>query len=216
MDRYEDEKEKEVKQTRTSKNQELYTDVYLNNVYVNIEDLKDVMDDDKNIKVEEKKKRKDLPTDYSYQEKNYDIVSIIEEKIASQEKDNVKRSYSEEHKEELDNLVESLNASKFEKDKDETLLSDLMPDHDTTVIEPLEKPIVDTSLIDTDVIKKTKNEELDDTMVKEIEEDEELEADKSFVFQKTSKKKIIFIVLGIVLLLALVVGILIWKGIIKI
>ena len=43
MDRYDDEEVKE-RPTRTNKNQELYTDVYLNNAYVDISELKEVME----------------------------------------------------------------------------------------------------------------------------------------------------------------------------
>ena len=44
MDRYnENDTTSEVLKTRTNKNQELYTDVYMNNVYVDINNLKNVM-----------------------------------------------------------------------------------------------------------------------------------------------------------------------------
>ena len=42
MDRYDEDEVKE-RVTRTNKNQELYTDVYLNNAYVDISDLKEVL-----------------------------------------------------------------------------------------------------------------------------------------------------------------------------
>ena len=52
MDRYnENDTTSEVLKTRTNKNQELYTDVYMNNVYVDINNLKNVMkeDDEKTV-----------------------------------------------------------------------------------------------------------------------------------------------------------------------
>ena len=53
MDRYEDpSKNNDEKTTRLNKNQELYTDVYMNNVYVDIDNLKDVMKEDEDNKLE--------------------------------------------------------------------------------------------------------------------------------------------------------------------
>ena len=78
MDRYEEEEVKDVKLSRIDKNRELYTDVYLNNVYVDIKNLKEVMKED--TEEEEKKivKEIDKVEDYTYEEKNYDIKEIVD------------------------------------------------------------------------------------------------------------------------------------------
>ena len=94
MDRYEEEeKTNDTKQTRTNKNQELYTDVYLNNVYVDINNLKEVMERE-NFEEDNKQEtlkvvKETLPTSHPYQEKKYDIVSIIDEAIKNKKDDNL-------------------------------------------------------------------------------------------------------------------------------
>ena len=268
MDRYDEEEVKE-RPTRTNKNQELYTDVYLNNAYVDLSDLKEVMDDENEESKEQKVNRPEIVA-YNYEEKNYDIVSIINEAIEKNGNDKVKRSLEED--EDVENIIESINEVQREKASDDTLLSDLMPDRDTEVVPPLENPILDTSLIDTSVIHKDemsndlanledetieyrkeekteeKNEdeysetdeinkldETDETSITDInedddednEEDEEADDDKyekesddeiddSFANEtKMSKKKIIFIILGILVIIGIVVGVLIWQKVIK-
>ena len=42
MDRYDEENVDNLKKSRTDKNQELYTDVYLNNAYVDISEINEV------------------------------------------------------------------------------------------------------------------------------------------------------------------------------
>ena len=54
MDRYNDNEEvNESLKTRTNKNQELYTDVYMNNVCVDINNLKHFMQEDNDLKENE-------------------------------------------------------------------------------------------------------------------------------------------------------------------
>lgn len=282
MDRYDDEEIKE-RPTRTNKNQELYTDVYLNNAYVDIADLKEVMENEEESQEEKKVNRPEIVA-YNYEEKNYDIVSIINEAIEKNGNNKVKRSLEED--EDVENIIESINEVQREKAAEDTLLSDLMPDRDTEVIPPLEHPILDTSILDTSIIhkdemsnelanldddtkeekvvdeKKFDEEEYDETneldkldeddatsiteldddndetneldkldeddeddddyeIAKKEEKDEEDEdsdsnVDDSFANEtKMSKKKIIFIILGILVLIGIVVGVLIWKKVIK-
>lgn len=226
MDRYEEDEVKE-RQTRTTKNQELYTDVYLNNAYVDISDLKEVMEDTSTER-EEQKVSKNEVTSYSYEDKNYDIVSIIDEAIKKKGNDKIKRSL--ENDEDVENIIESINEIQREKNMDDTLLSDLMPDRDTEVIPPLEKPILDTSILDTSIIHQDemsmdmleevelqKKEEVESKEKIELDEPEKTddEMDNSFKEETNSKKKILFIILGIILVIGIVVGILIWKKIIK-
>lgn len=255
MDRYDEEEVKE-RPTRTNKNQELYTDVYLNNAYVDLSDLKEVMDSETE-EVNEKKVSKPEVVAYNYEEKNYDIVSIINEAIEKNGNNKIKRSLEDD--EDVENIIESINEIQREKAADDTLLSDLMPDRDTEVIPPLEHPILDTSVLDTSIIHKDemsndllhidddtkeqnkvkeedyseKNEidKFDETEERDIteiedddndEDDDEYEnesndeVDDSFVNEtKMSKMKIIFIILGILVLIGAVVGVLIWKKVIK-
>ena len=201
MDRYDEDEVKE-RVTRTNKNQELYTDVYLNNAYVDISDLKEVMDTEEE-EVKEVKDTKKEEISYNYEEKNYDIVSIIDEAIKNNE-DKVKRSI--ENDEEVENIIESINESQREKAADETLLSDLMPDRDTEVIPPLETPILDTSIYDTsDLHKDEMSNELaniDNTLsdndktiegiidLKKLDEDEEDEEDLVYEYPIKKEKDI--------------------------
>ena len=130
MDRYEDaNKLNDIKSTRTNKNQELYTDVYLNNVYVDLNNLKEVMEENDDKEIENIKLVRDVkPVSYSYEDKNYDINEIIEEVIKNKKDDNIKR-------------IEESSKNK-EDDEEKELLSDLLPSSDnTSVIPPLEEPL---------------------------------------------------------------------------
>ncbi len=125
MDRYEEEeKTNDTKQTRTNKNQELYTDVYLNNVYVDINNLKEVMErenfEEDNNQETLKVVKETLPTSHPYQEKNYDIVSIIDEAIKNKKDDNLKRNLDIENINslEIDSIIESINESQKEEEKE--------------------------------------------------------------------------------------------------
>src|SRR5699024_4599356 len=148
MDRYEEkEKTNDTKQTRTNKNQELYTDVYLNNVYVDINNLKEVMErenyDENNNQETLKIVKEPLSVNNSYQEKNYDILSIIDEAIKNKKDDNLKRNLDIENINnlEIDSIIQSINENQKEEEKElkkDNLLADLMPNDDnTTVIAPL-------------------------------------------------------------------------------
>ncbi len=212
MDRYEDENTDSSKQTRINKNQELYTDVYLNNAYVDINDIKEFTEEIENDKQDDIKINKEVITPYFYEEKNYDINDLINEAIKNRVDDNLKRNFIEEN--DLNSIIESINEENREKEKDDTLLSDLMPDHDTTIMAPLEEPILDTSLIDTSIIHK---DDMSQDMVKDLEvtkEDFEEEMDESFKNETKTNKKVIFIIISILLLLVIIVGLLIWKKII--
>lgn len=227
MDRYEEDNIDISKKSRTDKNQELYTDVYLNNAYVDIEEINEVVND--KDKIEERKVIDDSEMiTYTYEDKNYDIVSLVNEAIKNNE-DNLKRSL--EKTTEIENIIKTINENQLEKEKEDNLLSNLLPDNDTTtVLEPLNTLITDTKMIDTSVIHKDEMsneilESLDDEVKKEKkiekdiekEEDKEsdLEVDESLKDETKTNKKIIFIIIGIILLIAIVFGILVWKKVIK-
>lgn len=165
MDRYEED-DSQVKQTRTNKNQELYTDVYLNNAYVDINELKDVMNEEE--EKEEVKKSTPEVMEYSYEEKNYDIKSLIEEAIKNSGDDNIKRSIQDNH--EIDSIIESINENQFKREQEDNLLSELMNDNTTTMVNSLDTAITDTSMIDTSIIHKDEmsNELLDEFLNDEL------------------------------------------------
>ena len=222
MDRYEEEeKTNDTKQTRTNKNQELYTDVYLNNVYVDINNLKEVMERE-NFEEDNKQEtlkvvKETLPTSHPYQEKKYDIVSIIDEAIKNKKDDNLKRNLDIENINslEIDSIIESINENQKEEEKElkkDNLLADLMPNDDnTTVIAPLEEPILDTSLIaDFD----SKQEEISHDMLDGDITEKDFVEDGSLKWKKKSKIKIVLIILGILIVVALIIGIFLFKDII--
>ena len=222
MDRYEEkEKTNDTKQTRTNKNQELYTDVYLNNVYVDINNLKEVMErenyDENNNQETLKIVKEPLSVNNSYQEKNYDILSIIDEAIKNKKDDNLKRNLDIENINslEIDSIIESINESQKEEEKElknDNLLADLMPNDDnTTVIAPLEEPILDASLI---ADFENKKEEISHDMLDGDITEKDFVEDDSFQDKKKSKIKIVLIILGILIVIAIVVGILLFRGII--
>lgn len=212
MDRYEEKDNiNDFKQSRLHKNQELYTDVYLNNVYVDINNLKEVMKEEKETIEENVKivKESNQMAKYSYHEKNYDIKNIIEEVIKNKKDDNIKRSLSDKNDDSIiNNLVELIQEKdnikeekeqelekennisiEIDENKEENLLSDLLPtDDNTEVMSPLSEPI---HLEDIKSDLKKKNE-----------------IDEDFVFleEKQSKVKIVLIAIIIILLIALLIG----------
>ena len=222
MDRYEEkEKTNDTKQTRTNKNQELYTDVYLNNVYVDINNLKEVMErenyDENNNQETLKIVKEPLSVNNSYQEKKYDILSIIDEAIKNKKDDNLKRNLDIENINnlEIDSIIQSINENQKEEEKElkkDNLLADLMPNDDnTTVIAPLEEPILDTSLIaDFD----SKQEEISHDMLDGDITEKDFVEDGSLKWKKKSKIKIVLIILGILIVVALIIGIFLFKDII--
>jgi len=225
MDRYEEDNNDSSKKSRADKNQELYTDVYLNNAYVDISEINEVVNDNGEDYNNIKKKIETEPINYSYQEKNYDINELISIAIENNN-DNLKRSL--EQTTEIDNIIKTINENQLEKEKENNLLSDLLSDSDTTtIVKTLDTVITDTKELDTSVIHKDEmsNEllnEFEDTKdntlsiePKNIQNETEEEIDESLSLETKKSKKVIFIVIGIVLIIAIIVGILIYKKIIK-
>lgn len=214
MDRYSDlEDENSKKQTRTNKNQELYTDVYLNNVYVDIDNLKDVVLDNEKEEVVKKVNIEEIKTNYKYEEKEYDIRKIIEETIKNKKDDNIKRSYSAVDDIEIANLIESINENikqeKIETKESDDLLSDLVTNNESTKVLPLENPISNEVL--KEETKKEEKEVLETK--KEIEEMGFNELVDEFK-ETSSKGKIILIILSIILIIGVIVGFLFYKDLI--
>ncbi len=230
MDRYEEhDKTNEEKSTRLNKNQELYTDVYLNNVYVDINNLKDVMveDEDRQIEV---KKVKDLKfSDYSYEDKEYDIVKLVNTAISNKDEEGIKGSFDfKSNEENIKNVLNSINEKaaeeKLEKQQ-EDLMADLMPSNtntdvlpavsentsgeveleplpDTTTILKLKTPITNTSLLE---LPEVKTEEVCLDMLNEVLENENdkvyMESDDSFQEEGNHKYLKLIIILIIILII---------------
>ena len=161
MDRYNDNEEvNESLKTRTNKNQELYTDVYMNNVCVDINNLKHFMQEDNDLKENENLKliKENKLVDVKYEDKIYNINTLIEEAIASKKDDNLKRSIDTKVDDlEINNLIESINENKKENEKEvnDGLLVDLMPsDNNTAVIPPIETPILEDSYQENKINKE--------------------------------------------------------------
>ena len=259
MDRYNDSEEvNENLKTRTNKNQELYTDVYMNNVCVDINNLKHFMQEDNDLKENENLKliKENKLVDVKYEDKIYNINTLIEEALASKKDDNLKRSIDTKVDDlEINNLIESINENKKENEKEvnDGLLVDLMPsDNNTAVIPPLDMPILEDSYQENKINKDEKEEEkelVNDDEKQELDKDLDsvdddknsyiLEEDKlntvdgdkkelleeekddevdeeELIFDEKPNRKIVLIVLIILFLIALVIGFLIYKKIIKI
>ncbi len=222
MDRYEDEnKNNEEKTTRLNKNKELYEDVYLNNAYVDIDKLTDVVNlNNVSDNKEEIKKVKEINlSEYStYEDKEYDIVKLVEEAINN--KDNVSetanKGYDFESKEaEIKNVIDSINEKAIEEKKaheDDELMAELLPTKENTDILPALEPLPDTTnvidhlnapITDTSILKLPENtapqESLD--MLSDISDDD-LETDDSFVDKKSHK----YIKLIVILIIIFIIG----------
>lgn len=203
MDRYDE--ISDSKQTRTNKNQELYTDVYLNNVYVDINNLKDVMDSEESVNKDNPKVvKEETYTNYTYKEKNYDIKEKVQTVLENKQDDNIKRSLDiGVNSLEIDNLIKTINENNKNKEKESNLLSDLLPNDDNTkIIPPLQEPILENNLVEVEEKK-----DLVDTMVKD------LLVDNSFVEKKKSNIKIIIIVLILLLIIGIAIGLFLIKTI---
>ena len=237
MDRYnENDTTSEVLKTRTNKNQELYTDVYMNNVYVDINNLKNVMQEDDEKTVDLKLVKENKVIDYTYEDKIYNINTLIEEAIKNSSQDNLKRSIDTKVDDmEIDSLIESINENKeSEKKSNDLLLTDLMPSNDnTSVIPPLEEPILETlnnelekidekaSTLEEKVdleeekLEKEKNEIVEISKKEEVkEETKNNEIEEEFIFEEKSRGKVVLIILITILIIAITVFVLLYKHII--
>lgn len=219
MDRYNEFlEENDKKQTRTNKNQELYTDVYLNNTYVDINNLKEVVLEQEEKEVIKKNTSFDQTTNYKYEEKEYDIRKKVEDAIKNKKDDNIKRSYNACEDLEIASLIASINENLNKDEKDSIkneeasgdLLSELVTDNDNTKVMPLDEPVENSVLeneLEIDKEKKLKEQKEVDEMGFNTLVDES--------FKETSNKtKIIFVITLILLVIGIIIGFLFYKGII--
>ena len=155
MDKYEEPIDTSL--SRTKKNEILYKDVYLNNSLV---DINNIMNEDYMEETEEQESVMEIET-IKYTEKDYDINKYLQEKRLIRVKDNLPRSLDEEIKKSDDEISQLI--SKIEqKEKEEDLFNDLMPDDEyATVIEGNNEL---TNFVSNDVIDNyVMNKELDET-----------------------------------------------------
>ncbi len=215
MDRYEDEENKSIdsKPSRLNKNQELYSDVYLNNVSIEINNLNDVMKEDTEKEIP-KVVKEPVAIDYVYEEKTYDIVAVLDEALKKRELESPRKNTDiEANNKEIDSIMESINEKVLEEKKEheeDELLSELMPQSDNTeVIPALEEPILDTSIYHNAILVAPPDDETDEYQLltgeipKELEED-----DTSFVPEKKPMIIKIVMVLGVIITIGIVVVIL--------
>ncbi len=218
MDRYDNLKENENLKTRTDKNQELYTDVYMNNVYLDIDNLKNVV---KNQNEEDKENenlkivRENKVNNYIYEDKIYNINTLIEEAIQNKKEDNVKRSLDTKVDDlEIDNLIETIQENK-EKENNQELLADLVTGDDSTVvIPPLKEPISDKDTEEHQEKQEEKEVSKEESKINPNNIKQQNLLDDSFIENK-EKKHPILIILSIIIILIFILGFLFYKKIIR-
>jgi len=155
MDKYEEPIDTSL--SRTKKNEDLYKDVYLNNKMV---DINNIMNDDIQLENKEVETVMEIET-LKYTEKNYDINKYLQEKRLMRIKDNLPRSLDEEIQKSDDEISQLI--SKIEqKEKDEDLFKELMPDDNNTTIIGVDNEL--TNFVSNDAIDNyVMNKELDET-----------------------------------------------------
>lgn len=200
MDKYEE--SNDLIYSRTKKNEDLYKDVYLNNTLV---DFNNIMDDEY-LDEEPKEEIVEFKT-ISYVEKDYDINKYLEEKRLMQKNDHLPRVLDEEIKKN-DSEISELVLKIEQKEKEEDLFNDLMPDDlNTTIIDGNNelKNFVSDTVIDNYVMNKDMDEtnsfmDLDDTKI--IDEKKEKKIKKNT--KKKSKKNDLAIIMFCSIALVLV------------
>ena len=198
MDKY-NEKIDEKMLSRTEKNKELYSDIYLNNTVV---DLNSLLNDD----IEEIDETIEKTKEFTHQEvefinKNYDLNDYIDSKRKDKVNDNLSRIIDpsiELIDNEISNILDNINKTTLEED----LFSDLLPDNENTIITEsnsntttLENIVSDT-VLDNFVMNKEMNEthsfmDLDETMIENKK-------------NKKNKTKLIPLILCIILFLIMI------------
>lgn len=190
MDKYEE--GSTVSYSRTRKNEDLYKDVYLNNTLIDFNKIVTLEDEIINGEQEPVIEFKTI----NYTEKEYNLNKYLEEKRALHQKDNRPRSLNEEIKKSDDEINELV--SKIEqKEKEEDLFNDLMPDDDNTTIIGANNELnsfVSDTIIDNYVMNKDMDEtnsfmDLDETKI--IEEKKEKKKQRKNKIKKNNDLPII-------------------------
>lgn len=128
MDKYEEIKEDAY--SRTKKNEDLYKDVYLNNTLVDLNKI--INEESSEIELETKEEILEIKEIY-YEEKNYDLAKFLDEKRRQRVQDNLPRSLSDDLKKSDDEISELLLKIE-QKDSEEDLFKELLPDYSETTI----------------------------------------------------------------------------------
>ena len=183
MDKYEEPNEKLY--SRTKKNEDLYRDVYLNNAVV---DFNKIIDEEI-LELEEEKESVVELKKIQYVEKNYDINKYLQEKRALKAKDNLPRSLDEnimKSEDEISKLISKIE----QKEKEDELFNDLMPDDDETTI--IEGNGELNSFVSDDVINNyVMNKDMDETnSFMDLDETKIIEEKKNKKNKKKSNKKV--------------------------
>lgn len=224
MDRYKDfdekanllEQEREPVLSRQKKNQDMYTDVYMNNTFVDInnifqKDEEDVKETEEVINEEEK-----------YEEKSYDINDYLMKahEMHKDRADNLKRNLDEkfeEQEDEIRKLIKNID----EKDDIVDIFNDLRGDNEDTLIGgKLKTDEFDTSIYEALMeevldLKKGNNaldKALGDETFLNLEKQEDERLDHTFekIIESDNKslrkvKKLPLIVFSITLLILIIV-----------
>lgn len=206
MEKYED--SNEVSYSRTKKNEDLYKDVYLNNTLIDFNKIMDNNDLEQDEETKEVFEFKSL----SYVEKNYNINDYLSEKRLTKKDDNLPRSLDEEIKKsdsEINELVNKLE----QKEKDEDLFNELMPDDlNTTIIEGNNElnSFVSEAIIDNYVMNKDMDEtnsfmDLEETKIIKEQKKEKKEKKKKTKSKKNNDLPIIVFCSIALILIAVVI-----------
>lgn len=130
MDKYEEPNEDVY--SRTLKNEDLYKDVYLNNTLI---DLNKIINEEEDPVIEEHEEILELEEVY-YEEKEYSLSKFLNKRRENLINDNLPRSLDESIKE-SDDEINKLILKLEQKEKENDLFVELLPDDDmeTTILE---------------------------------------------------------------------------------
>lgn len=174
MDKYEEPVDTSL--SRTRKNEDLYKDVYLNNTLI---DINKIISEDYTEPLEEQEEVMEIEK-IEYTEKNYDINKYLQEKRLMLIKDNLPRSLDDNLKKSDDEIAQLI--SKIEqKEKEEDLFNELMPDDENATI--IEGNNELTNFVSDDAINNyVMNKELDET-------NSFMDLDETKIIAKNKQKK---------------------------
>lgn len=202
MDKYEESNNENVVLSREAKNQDMYKDVYLNNTFVDYDEI--------NLNTNEEEVVVAETVTTVYEEKNYDVNDYLRKAHENRVNDNVKRSLDDtdcevtkvrEKEDEISKLIASIEEKENEQKQDVDFFGDLMPDDDNTIITD---PVDETKL--ENVIPEEEIEKYEPEVNNDLEEDFKDILDEK---KKSVNKKLPKIVFSITLVLLVIVIILI-------
>ena len=227
MDRYKDfdektklqEEEKEEVLSRQEKNQDMYTDVYMNNTFVDINNI--FPKDEEDVK----EKKEVIYKEEKYEEKSYDVNDYLKKAHEMHKDDNLKRNLDEKFEEQEDQ-IRKLIKNIDEKDNIEDIFNDLRGDNEDTLIGgKLKTDEFDSSIYEAlmeDVLDLKKENTIldkalgDETFLNlEKQEDERLEHTFERIIESDNKnarkiKRLPVIVFSITLVVLIIVVIIIF------